>query len=476
MDLKENIFSGKLRYFSGVFLLTILLSLSSCATYYQRNAKFQEAFSSGDIEQADRLLDKNDKAAKGRNRLLYFMQKGVVLQMQGKFEESNSYLEQAYTFIEDYKKSFGSEALSLITNPMMKPYTGEDHEKVLIHYYKALNYLQLQQPQLALVEARRLNNRLNVLNDKYDQKKNRYKDDAFAHVLMGIAYEMDKDVNNAFIAYRNAYNTYKESYLTDFGVSVPVQLKEDLLRTAYLNGFRTELDFYEREFNTKYHHDHKKAGELVFFWHNGLGPVKDEWSINLTVVKGSGGVATFVNEDMGLNFSFPVPENSDGSGGLGDLKLVRVAFPKYLQRTPFYNEATLHTNGNVYAVELAENINAIALSVLEDRLLREMGTSLLRLAVKQATEYAARQDNEDMGAVVSLVNALTEKADTRNWQTLPYSISYARLPLQKGENTVQLKTKGPNGSVAGDTFTFEVQPGQTIFHVYSTLDSSAPHN
>ncbi|MGB0177927.1 MAG: COG3014 family protein, partial [Owenweeksia sp.] len=419
----------------------------------------------------------NEKAAKGRNRLLYFMQKGVVLQMQGKFAESNTYLEQAYTFIDDYKKNMGSEALSLLTNPMMKPYTGEDHEKVLIHYYKALNYLQLQQPQSALVEARRLNNKLNELNDKYSDKKNRYKDDAFAHTLMGIAYEMDHDVNNAFIAYRNAYNTYKDNYAVEFGVNAPEQLKLDLLRTAYLNGFRTELDFYEREFNMKYRPHDKPAGELVFFWHNGLGPVKDEWSINFTVIKGSGGMATFVNDDMGLNFAFPVSENSDGKGDLGDLKLVRMAFPKYLQRSPFYYEATLQVNGNTYAVEPAENINAIALSVLEDRMLREMGTSLLRLALKQATEYVMREENENMGTVVGLVNALTEKADTRNWQTLPHSISYARVPLKEGSNSVKLKTKGPNGALEESTFTFDVQrKDQTLFHVYSTLDSSAPHN
>ncbi len=469
MNLKIQSICRKLRF--GAFVLWTAFSLSSCATYYQRNAKFQEAFSAGDIARADRLLDKNEKAAQGRNRLLYFMQKGVVLQMQGKFEASNEYLEKAYTFTEDYKTSMGSEALSLLTNPMMKPYAGEDHEVVLIHYYKALNYLQLQKPQSAVVEARRLNNKLNRLNDRYENRKNRYKDDAFAHLLMGIAYEMDNDVNNAFIAYRNAYNTYQESYSTEFGVNVPDQLKDDLLRTAYLNGFQTELDFYERKFNRKYEKQSHKNPELIFFWHNGLGPVKDEWSINFTIVKGSGGVATFVNEDMGLNFSFPVSESEDGQGGLGDLKLVRVAFPKYLERSPFFQQASLESNGNTYALEKAENINAIAFSVLEDRMLREMGKSLLRLAVKQAAEYAMREENEDMGAVVSLVNALTEKADTRNWQTLPYSISYARIPLNEGSNTIALKTVGPNDTVESEDFTFEAEPGQTLFHIYSSLDS-----
>ena len=192
------IIKGKLRFLPGVFLLITLFSLSSCATYYQRNARFQEAFANADLEKANSLLNKNKKAGEGRNRLLYFMQKGVVLHLLGKHQESNEYLEKAYIFLEDYKVNYGIEALSLLSNPSIKPYTGEDHEKVLLHYYKALNYLQLNNPQKALVECKRLNLKLNSLNDRYENRKNRYKDDAFAHVLMGIAYEMDNDVNNAF--------------------------------------------------------------------------------------------------------------------------------------------------------------------------------------------------------------------------------------------------------------------------------------
>lgn len=309
-----------------------MVLLTGCATYYQKNLAFQEAFASGNLDEANKLLDKNKKAAEDRNRLLYFMQKGVVNQMMGNYVESNQFFEQAYIFIEDYRKNYGQEALSLITNPTMKTYPGEDHEKVLIHYYKALNYLKLQQPEKAIVEAKRINNKLNMLNDIYEDRPNRYADDAFAHIIMGIAYEMDGDVNNAFIAYRNAYNTYQNSYSKDFGVSAPEQLKQDLLRTAYLNGFREEQYQYEKEFGQEYVHNPNKNGELIFFWHNGLGPVKSEWSVNFTIVRGDGGVVTFVNEEYGMNFTFPVPQNKEGGNGFGDLKLVRVAFPKYESR------------------------------------------------------------------------------------------------------------------------------------------------
>lgn len=464
---KENI-----HVFPGLLLVLMLMILSGCATYYQRNIKFQEAYTSGNLEEANKLLDKNKKAAEDRNRLLYFLQKGVVLQMMGDYEQSNNFLEQAYIYTEDFQKNYGLEALSLISNPTVKPYPGEDHEKVLIHYYKALNYLKLNQPTNALVEAKRLNNKLNFLNDKYENRPNRYANDAFAHILMGMAYEMDNDPNNAFIAYRNAYNVYRDSYSTDFGIQAPEQLKHDLMRTAYQTGFMQELREYEAEFGTMYHHVPRDNGELILFWHNGLGPVKNEWSINFTIVKGdNAGFVTFVNEEYGMNFTFPVPSNSEGGNGFGDLKLVRVAFPKYESRPPYYSSAYLQTEGNAtYPLETAEDIDAIAKSVLQDRLLREMASALMRLATKQAAEYAVRQENQDLGAAVSILNALTEKADTRNWQTLPYSISYTRVPLKEGDNTITLTTETPNGEKDTVDFTFQGN-GETQFHIYHSMAS-----
>lgn len=453
----------------------LLLFLSSCATYYQKNLKFQQAYEAGNLEKANKLLEKNEDEAEGKNRLLYFMQKGVVLQMLGRYEESNKVFEQAYIFLENYKTNYSYEALSLVSNPSVIPYTGEDHEKVLIHYYKALNYLQMNKPAEALVEAKRINIKLNALNDRYENRKNRYKDDAFAHLLMGIAYEMDGDVNDAFIAYRNAYEAYKSIYSTEFGVNAPEQLKQDLLRTAYLNGFRQELEQYEREFGVDYQYQPKKGGELIFFWHNGLGPVKDEWSINFTVVKGKAGLVTFVNEEYGLNFSFPVSaKDKDDKDGLGDLKLVRVAFPKYQSRQPVFNTAQLRIDsGRVVPVETVENIDRIATSVLQDRMLRELGSSLLRLATKQAAEAAMRQKNQDLGAVISVINAVTEKADTRNWQTLPYSIGYARVQMPAGTHQIELITKSEQGQET-ENFQFTIEEGKTQFHIFHNLESSLP--
>jgi hypothetical protein len=65
---------------------------------------------------------------------------------------------------------------------------------------------------------------------------------------------------------------------------------------------------------------------------------------------------------------------------------------------------------------------------------------------------------------------MTEKADTRNWQSLPYSISYCRIPLDEGMNSVQLNTSG--GTQNSVPFTFDIKKNQTTFFAFHNLESS----
>ncbi len=454
----------------GILFVFVCL-LSGCATYYQRNLAFQEAFYEGNFKRAEKLLDKNRKAATNRNRLLFFLQKGVVLQMQGAYAESNQYLEQAYYFTQDYRTHYLRKAASLLTNPSVTAYRGEDHEVVLLHYYKAMNYLMLREPDKALVEIRRIDIKLRALELKYEGSHYRYTRDAFLQNLMGLAYEANGEMNDAFIAYRNSYESYENLYAVEYGVACPEQLKKDLVRSAGKLGFVEEQQYYEQKTGYRYKELQHHKPEVLFFWQNGLGPVKAEWSINFAVVHGENGVVTFQNEDMGLSFPFPAASSGNGQSDLGDLKVVRVAFPKYVERPPFFTKAEVVLKDKRYPLEEGEDINAIAFKSLEDRALREWGTSLMRLAIKQSITAQTRKENEELGAAMSILNALTEKADTRNWQTLPHSIYYARIPLEEGKNELVLQMSGKEGTEEAG-FTFTAKPGQPLqFHIYSTMDS-----
>ncbi len=453
---------------SSWLFCTAVTLLSACATFYEINYEFNQNFEEGNVEKAGQVLDKNRKRLTKKTTFLYHANKGVVHQMLGEYELSNEHLEKAYLYGEDFQRNYLNVAASFLVNPTLTQYKGEDHEHLLLLYYKAINFLKLGDFESALVECRRLNNRLNTLSDKYksDQK---YQRDGFVHNLMGIIYEASGDYNNAFIAYRNAYEIYKDDYARLFGSSIPEQLKQDLMRSAYLNGFSEELAFYEREFGTTFQQKGKGNGELVFFWHNGLGPIKAEWSINFTVIDGGPGFVTFANEEFDFSFPFTYDyDDDDGSSSLSDLDLLRIAFPKYEERMPTHQRAVISSAAGSKELELAEDVNDIAFQVLEQRMVLEFSQSLLRAALKKATEQAVESENEGLGLIVGLVNALTEKADTRNWQTLPHSIYYARLPLAQGSNNVQLRLTSDRGTQT-EKFTFEGVAGKTVFQTFQTL-------
>ncbi|MCF8365547.1 MAG: hypothetical protein K9H16_07190 [Bacteroidales bacterium] len=459
-----------------VVLTTMLALVGGCATFYQKTQKFQDLINTGEILKAHEWLQDQKKMQKGINRLLYLFNDGWSDWMLGNYDSSNVSLNEADLMIEDQRKNLALEGLSFITNPGITPYQPEDFEIVFVNYFKALNFIGLKKYEDALVECRRMSIRLYELNDKYKERKNRYSDDAFAHVLVGLIYEANKDINNAFIAYRNAWETYRDIYKSNFNLTAPDQLKMDLLRTARQMGFNSELTHYEHEFNMSYEEPPADMGELVFIWQNGFGPVKAEWSVNLAVVKGEGGFVNFTNEELGLNIPFFIGDlSADERSNFSDLTFVRIAFPKYVERTPVFTSGILKSGETEKIMQVAEDINAIAFKTLNDRMMREMGESLLRFAAKRAIEEGVRKENQDIGAAVSIINMLTEKADTRNWQTLPNTISYTRIYLPEGKNLLTFIMSSDNGEQSHH-FEVEIQKKQTAFYTFQSLETYPPSN
>ncbi len=450
--------------------ILFVLLFSGCASYYELNYEFNKNFEKGNIEVAQTVLEQNRKVKKNKTKFLYYANRGVVSHLLGKYAESNNWLEQAYIFGEDHRKNYLNFAGSYFLNPNLIVYSGEDHEHLMLLYYKSLNYLKMGELNNALVECRRLNNRLFELGDKY-KAETKYQKDAFIHNLMGIIYDAGGDYNNAFIAFRNSLEIYENEYSKIFDLDIPRQLKDDVMRTASLAGFPEELDIYEEKFGYEYEVSVSDGGELIFFWHNGLAPIKDEWSATFVAIDGGGGNLFFKNEDLGLNFPFFYDFGNEDDDGLSitDLSGTRIAFPKYVERKPYFDRGNLEVNGNCHTLEKAEDLNAIAFRILNERMLEELGKGLLRVALKKALEKQIRKEDETLGFLVGLFNLASEQSDTRNWQTLPHSIHYTRVPLKSGQNTVKIYTNGPS-SESSENFIFIGKEGITQFHSYQSLD------
>ena len=448
--------------------LWMLVLLASCASYNNQASVYYNNLREGNYKKASSSLDNTRLLKKNRNYLLYLLEKGKVSHLMQDWEESNRYFNEADQMMEVARTSAKDIALGTLINPMMQQYKGEDFEKYLVHYYKALNYLQLGNTEDAIVEARRITLRTQAQDDQ-TANKNKYSEDAFALMLQGLIYEKGSDLNNAFIAYRNAADIYLEHKGVYYGTKIPEQLKKDLLRTAHANGFISEVNRYENLFEMKFNPDSTNAGgELVLFWENGSVPVKQQQDLFFTLFKDGGGNFMFTDAAGIYNVPFDLSNGYNRDDlKLENLRSFRVALPKYEAQPLAYTGANVQLNGQTYRLEAVENVNDLAFATLKERMLKELTLTLTRLAVKKLAEAAVRPSGENgddknkseeqkkkekkernqreaLAVGLQVLNFATEKADTRNWQSLPHTIYYTRIPLLLGTNMVTLELSGSN--------------------------------
>ncbi len=440
-------------------LVAVAVTLTGCQTYYEKTLVFNSKYEQGNYEEARKYLTSQKKLQKDKDKVLYNLNYATASFMMDDTEESIKYFLEADDYISQYSKNVAYEALTLVSNPTVKPYQPEYYEAVMLHFYQALNYTKMNDYENAMVECRRMNLELQKLNDAFKKHDGtRYSRDAFGHHFMGMLYETMGDYNNAFIAYRNALEIYEEDYLPMYGTAVPEILKTQIVRAAYLTGFRSQGQSYEKKFNIKYQAPDRGKGKVIVFVLDGMSPVKTETTLDFVKTNGVG-VANFYNAEMNIT----VPIFYGGLSGnerttLNDFSYFKMTLPKYVSRKSKCSVTTLTIGGKKYKTELLEDVDKIAKQSLKDRFWAELGKAILRMATKEATHKAASKQNEYVGLLVNIANVATEKADTRCWMSLPASVKMIETQLDAGEYEVSFSACGVSENVA-----FDVVAGRTCF-------------
>ncbi len=465
------IYIKRLNRFTKRALIVFLLMpfLYSCMSYNKLMGDYYQNVTSHKYEKAINIISKSKLIRKKRNKLLSNFENGRLYFLTNDYQKSNDYLNAADDILESNFKTGKDLALSNLINPMMETYRGEDFEKFLIYFYKALNYSELGKPEDALVEARRIT----LASDRLDQvvkNTKKYNIDAFSLNLQGMLYEMGGDINNAFISYRNSVNVYLEKNNSFYGVPIPEQLKADLLRTASQLGFIEEKNRYETIFNKKFNTE-SQGSELILFLEEGGGPVKEETSFTIVYSNGK----SFYNfvDQYGVYHSFPFDYIGNGinTTKLSNIGTFRIALPTYRINYPNAAPLSISLNDSSYHAEIAQNINQLSLAMLQERFLSDLTKAIIRYLVKHSTEKGAakiatniaekkgensnstetekkknaenaKKIGDAVGFMMDITNSITEKADTRCWLSLPAYISYVRIPLKEGENSISIDYKG----------------------------------
>lgn len=426
----------KIKY--GLSALLFMVVLQSCATYYDKSKQTESALLANDYAKAKKSIESNKFLKKKRNTLLFHLEMGKITHLNGDFDTSNYHFNLADRMMEEMSPA-GDFVVGTLTNPSLQRYRANDYERIMIHYYKALNYLQLGKMDDAVVEARQLNLKEQSLFVSKKGKTKKYAQDPFGLTLMGMIYEADGDFNNAFIAYRNALEYYQSSKI--FKNKIPSTLAGDVNRTAMLSGINYHV-VDNTELSTK-----GEGGELILFWENGLAPIKKEKNVFFSMNKGSK-EGLYIFSDAGGTIQIPVnydfDENEEGFNP-SDIGLLRIAHSYYVSRGQLNHHATLSANGKQHQFNLGEDIEQLSFQIEKESYFKELGKRLIRMVIKKIAEIKLAEQNEVAGLALGIANVAMEKSDTRNWQSLPNQVHYARIPLKKGQNKVEVRLD--NGQV-----------------------------
>lgn len=480
--------------FPALLPLGFCLLMTACSSGPNRYQLVEQNLMADKPLQADAVLQQAEEDYGAKSLVLYGMDRGVVLQWAGRYEESNTWLSQAEDEIERlYTRKIRNEALSFLLNDNERPFEGDPHEQVMINVVKAVNYALLQDWSGALVEARRIDHRLNVIADR-EADTHAYRDDGFARYLTGILYEVGGDLNNAFVAYRRAYDAYQANRGWS-RTPVPPSLKSDLLRTTDRLHLTAELDEYRRQFpdttwQPESRHDH--LAQIILISYNGRAPFRVDQFLDIPLGLDAARLVLLARGYGGGSQRTRAPDSLlYGLNG----RIVRVAIPRLIPQRSHVTAGQLSLMGEsgtfTARTEMVHDLTALAEKSLAEQLPGIMIRAAARAAVKyglaegieQGMRSSIRQRNrhgerDDMewvafvvGALLKTIAVATEEADKRCWQTLPAQIQVARLWVPAGEYDLRIRSLAQQGGLAKSETAARVtlRAGDTHFVVERVL-------
>jgi hypothetical protein len=414
----------KLRLLSLFVLLTL-----SCVPTLKREMNVDRYLPARRFARATQFLTQNEAQFDHENRLLFLLNQGAIHHYAQDYGKSNEYLLDAHTLSEAlYTQNIAKEVAGVFTDNFTD-YDGEDYEKVLINVFLLLNYIQLNQLDDALVEARRIDAKLQLLAQTYEAE-NKYNNDALARYLSGLIYEMDHDDGNAFIAYVKTYEAYKD-YARMFGFACPDSIEDDILRLAFKLGYHEQYETFRNEFgrgpNTPT--SSLATSEIVVLCMTGLGPYKRDARTSVTHIDEEGVTHTF---------TVGIPQLIQRPGRVRDVSVKCTGISSEWTNTPY----------------LIQDVHKIARKNLKDK----MPTIQLKawsraLAASVASKKAKRDVSEDYPSILRLFSHIIDAAttsltstDIRCWRTLPQTVYLSRIPVNAGTYALTVDFQDADGN------------------------------
>lgn len=391
-------------------VILLLVVIVGCASYSDHLFEIRELASENRYQLALQKLERSPIKTQSRNRLLYHLEKAMLLDRLGQLAKSRQQLLTADRLVDKlYSKSISKEAASYLLTSDSTDYSGEDYEKIFIHTMLALSFIRDRQLSSALVEARRINLNLHEINSGRGDANNRYHEDAFARYLAGLIHETNSNFDSAYLDYLKAWKSYRRSFALFNDSLMPKQLVSALQRLARVSGRELPAKIAKTINNKKF----SRQAQVVVIHQLGRIAVKEADEFMLPIGK----------------------------------QIVRISFPVIvIGRRDFGHTGVAIGSPKIRFVNAQQmvNLDQIAKVSLEDRRARLTTKQVTRLIGKSVVGAEVHHHFGTVaGLAFNLVTAATETADTRGWGLLPARIAVSRFTIDANKTMpVTVKTAG----------------------------------
>jgi hypothetical protein len=422
-------------------VLPAALAVAGCSTYSAQAPLIRDALIAQDYPKAIKLTD---KIGKSNSELLYCYEMGTVLHEKGDYAASNVVFERAeQVFDELYTKSVSREIGAAVINENIVKYRGDAFEAVLVNYYKILNYLFLGQTSDALVECRRVNQKLQIIHDAGETY---FVDDPFMQYLTALVYELGGETESAEVSYRAS----SQQYGADSTIAAPSWLACDAAANARRVGDKELAASYEKGAGCP--PPANGRGRVVVLVEAGAVARKIETSFTVPIFNND----RYSNEDA---YSHELYERR---GQHYDNRIVKywlhVALPALQVDPPQEHHAVVRASLDSATAPRDEKPAEATAVCVEDldlqarrAYLEKQPTVVMRAIARALAKYIASETashkDTGLGSLVNLLGVITESADTRSWTTLPRSIELARLDLDPGKYKIDVDVVDPRGGL-----------------------------
>jgi hypothetical protein len=421
------------------FAAVVGLLATGCSTYQQQNHVIQlwhQNNLTNAVVEATKMADKN---AKNKDAIIWRLEQGAVLRGAGKYQDSNVAFDKAQEKIDQYaqkaKVRVGQEASALLSNQANLDYEGRSYDGIMLNTYKALNYLQLGEPDKARVELIRAyqrqqdavednKRRIEKVQEEAAQSKDKatmdkaQQDPKFQSQMQAACAGLDR--LKPYANYVNPFTVYLDGLFFMANAADASDLERAHKSLERVAGFADGNDYVKQDLAAL--DDLMKGKPLppttYVIFETGCAPVRGQIRIDIPII-------------------------------LANVSYVGAAFPTLKFQGNYVPSLTVTANGTSQTTSLVASMDSVIGLDFKNEMPVVVIKTIAATVIKAVAAYAANEAARRQGDFASFVSQIVTVgyemavniADTRTWTTLPKEFQVCRIPMPP-DRKIELETPG----------------------------------